>query len=357
LRVGVGFLKLFTLGVGMRILVVGAGAVGGYYGARLLQAGADVTFLVRPKQASELAVNDLVVESSLGSIVCRANTVQKEDVRPEYDLIVLACKTYDLESAMNDIAPAVKEGVFILPFINGIRAYTELDSRFGIERVLGGVAYIAITMAPSGEIVHLGAGDTVLIGPRVAAQRVIADEVHVLLSKTPGLRQKSANIDRELVDKWVLIASGAAMTCLMRGSVGDIMATSYGRSLISSAIGECCEILGVSGYKVSQRAMARMEGLLLDGKSGWEASMMRDVRAGVRRTEVDDVIGDFVERAARYGFPVPMLTAAFCHLKVYELQTSRLESRGALEGSLDTARLAQTYGAIPTLNGSEYGVL
>ena len=170
----------------MKILVLGAGALGGYYGARLLEAGAEVTFLVRPKRADQLQESGLVVQSPLGNVARTVHTITRDQVTPDYDLVLLTCKTYDLDQAIAAVAPAVGEHAGILPLLNGVATYDILDQHFGTERVLGGVAYIAATLVPSGHILHLSPGDTLLIGPR--AEATVAERRSYVLGITDGLR-------------------------------------------------------------------------------------------------------------------------------------------------------------------------
>jgi 2-dehydropantoate 2-reductase len=123
----------------MKILVLGAGALGGYYGSRLIQAGGDVTFLVRAKRAERLKQEGLVVESPLGNFKGPVRTVLTEQAKPEYDLVLLTSKAYDLESALLSLEPAIGKETVILPLMNGLWVYDHLDQRFGKDRVLGGV--------------------------------------------------------------------------------------------------------------------------------------------------------------------------------------------------------------------------
>ena len=138
----------------MKTLVLGAGAIGGYYGARLMEAGADVSFLVRPKRAAHLAAKGLVVRSDLGSVNRPVKTVESARASDRYELVLMACKGYDLPAAMDAIAPAAEHGAAVLPLLNGLSAYDRLDARFGRDNVLGGVAYIATMLETNGDIVH-----------------------------------------------------------------------------------------------------------------------------------------------------------------------------------------------------------
>lgn len=304
----------------MKTLVLGAGAIGGYYGARLMEAGADVSFLVRPRRAAHLAAQGLVVRSDLGSVRAPVKTVEHAQSSDSYDLVLLACKGYDLESAMDAIAPAAGNGAAVLPLLNGLSAYDKLDARFDRDNVLGGVAYIATMLEKGGDIVHYGANDKFVVGARTEAKRGLARQLHSLMAKSPGVRSLSEAIDQELWDKWVMLASGAAMTCLMRGTVGDIMRTDAGQALMSQAMGECRAVASASGQALSDETVKQMEARLLDKTSEWAASMMRDIAQGATRLEAADIVGDMIRRAGDLGQDVSLLRAAYCHLQVYEAQ-------------------------------------
>lgn len=304
----------------MNILVLGAGAIGGYYGARLMAGGADVTFLVRPKRAAALAEHGLVIRSDLGAVKTPVRAVQRVTSADRYDLVLLTCKTYDLDSAMEALAPAVEGGAAVLPLLNGLAVYDALDARFGPDRVLGGVCYIATMLEAGGEILHMGAVDKLIVGPRVAAQAPLAQRFHDAMPKDQGVRILSADIAQDFWDKWATVCTAAAMTCLMRGLVSEIMATSDGRLVMQAAMKETQAIAAAAGHPLSTQTIQQMEGLLLDPKRDWAASMMRDVGQGMPRIEADGIVGDMLKRADAFGVEAPMLRAAFVHLQVYEVQ-------------------------------------
>jgi 2-dehydropantoate 2-reductase len=307
----------------MKVIVLGAGAIGGYYGARLMEAGADVVFLVRPQRAAHLAAHGLVVRSDLGSVRQQVRTAESARSPEKYDVVLLACKSYDLESAMDAIAPAVDKGAAVLPLLNGLAVYDRLDARFGKDLVLGGVAYIATMLEKSGEIVHYASNDRLIVGARTEATRDSARQLHALFAKGPGVRGLSERIEQELWSKWVMLAAGAAMTSLMRGSVGEIMRTADGRSLMLQAMAECRAVASASGHGLGDDTVQQMEGRLLDRDSDWAASMMRDIAQGAPRLEAEDIVGDMLRRAAGLGQNAPLLRAAYCHLQVYEAQQQR----------------------------------
>jgi 2-dehydropantoate 2-reductase len=302
----------------MKILVVGAGAIGGYYGARLIQAGAEVNFLVRPRRAQQLAAQGLQVRSELGDFSAPVVAVTTSGLAPVYDLIILSCKSYDLQAAMTDVQAAVGPSTAVLPFLNGLSVYDELDARFGRERVLGGAAYIALTLDAQGIVHHAGPMDAVVTGARSESTAGAAHRFHALIAQSPGSRILSPDITGALWNKWVMLASGAMMNCLMRGNVGEILATEEGDLLMRQAMAECRAVAAAEGHPLSQADVQRLEARLLDVRSAWAASMMRDIALGAPRLESKAIVGDMLARAKRRGIDTPIMRAAYCHLQVYE---------------------------------------
>jgi len=280
-----------------------------------------VTFAVRPRRRDVLARDGLVVHSILGDYARPARTVDANDIDGSYDAVVLACKGYDLAEAMDNITPAMGAGSVILPFLNGLGPYAHLDERFGRNRVLGGVAYIAVEVDERGAIRHQGEGDTVLLGARSPETQAAAQALFDLFKAGPGTRQLAADIAQALWDKWTMLASGAALTCLMRGTIGQILDTAAGRALAGRAIAECEAVAAAAGHAVQDASARRTRSLLLAPSSPWMASMARDMARGAVRIEDEEIIGDMARLAQRHGVDAPLLGAAHCHLQVYAAQT------------------------------------
>ncbi|WP_431258515.1 ketopantoate reductase family protein [Roseateles chitinivorans] len=301
----------------MKVLVLGAGAMGSYYGARLIEAGAAVSFLVRTKRASALRAGGLVVRSSLGDFEHPVSVIETGSALPIADLVLLTCKAYDLESAVDSVAAAIGPDTAILPLLNGMQPYDYLSVRFGKDRVLGGVSYIAVTTQSDGTTRHLSPSDRMIIGARTAPGRSIASKVHSVISTAAGQRELSDHIDHDLWAKWVMLCAGAAATCLMRGSVSQILSTLHGRKIVEAIIEECQDTAAAEGYELLPAHREGLRKLLLDPSSGWMASMMRDIDIGASRIEADCIVGDMLTRAARHGLRTPLLEIAYAHLQVY----------------------------------------
>lgn len=299
----------------MRTLVLGAGGIGGYFGGRLLEAGRDVTFLVRPTRAAQLEKTGLVIKSPFGDAALpNPPTV----VKGTYDLVLLSCKAYDLESAIESIAPAVGPNTAIVPLLNGMRHLDALDQRFGAHRVLGGLAIAALTLDDAGRILHLNQNQTLTFGERGGSRSARAPAIASALSGAGFEAKLSDQIVLEMWEKWVLLATLAAETCLMRASVGDIVAAG-GVSFATNMLDESIAIAQHAGYPPRDAVRDRVRGTVTAEGSTLTASMLRDMERG-SKTEADHILGDLIRRGTGDS---ALLELAYLHLKAYEARRAR----------------------------------
>jgi 2-dehydropantoate 2-reductase len=302
----------------MRILVVGAGAIGGYFGGRMLQAGCDVTFLVRPRRAAELAGAGLVIKSPLGDVTLKnPKAVQADKLGEKFDLVLLSCKAFDLDDAIKSFAPAVGSNTAILPLLNGMRHLEVLDQQFGRDRVLGGLCAIAATLNEKREVVHLQPLQSLTFGERDGKMSDRVRAIAEVLEKGNFGSKASEEIIQEMWEKWVFLASLAASTCLMRTSVGNILASPGGKDFVLGMLDECSSVATAEGHAPRAPFLERTRGMLTAEGSPMTASMFRDIKAGAP-VEADHVIGDLIARGDAAKVPVPKLRTAYTHLKAYE---------------------------------------
>lgn len=302
----------------MRILTVGAGATGGYFGGRLLQSGQEVTFLVRAHRAAQLAQHGLVIRSALGNVELPSpSTVQADSLRESFDLILLSCKAYHLPQVMDDIAPAVGPQTMILPLLNGMRHLEVLDERFDAERVLGGQCVIAATLDKHGVVHHLNQSHSLTFGERDGSRSERVERVLAAMSQAQFEPRLSTTILQDMWDKWVFLASLAGITCLMRAPVGDIMAASGGEAATLQLLEDCRRVAALHQHAPSDAVLARACSVLTEKGSKLSASMMRDLEQG-GQIEADHVIGDMLVRAGAEAESLGMLRTAYAHLKAYE---------------------------------------
>jgi 2-dehydropantoate 2-reductase len=304
----------------MRILVVGAGAIGGYFGGRMLQAGRDVAFLVRPKRAAELADAGLVIKSPNGDVTLKdPPALQADRLSEKFDVVLLSCKAFDLDDAIKSFAPAVGPQTSIIPLLNGMLHLDVLDGKFGPERVLGGLCAIAATLNDKREVVQLNPLQSLNFGERDGK---LSDRVRAIAVETASGNfgaVTSENIIQEMWEKWVFLASLAACTCLMRASVGNILESPGGKDFILGMLDECSAVAAAEGHDPRGPFFERTRGMLTAEGSQMTASMFRDIKAGAL-VEADHVIGDLVARGDAAKVPVPKLRTAYTHLKAYEKQ-------------------------------------
>ncbi|MGA2287475.1 2-dehydropantoate 2-reductase [Bradyrhizobium sp.] len=304
----------------MRILVVGAGAIGGYFGGRMLQAGRDVTFLVRPKRSAELAEAGLVIKSPNGDVTLkRPPTVQADKIAEKFDVVLLSCKAFDLDDAIKSFAPAVGPQTAIIPLLNGMLHLDRLDDTFGRGRVLGGLCAIAVTLNEDREVVQLQPMQSLNFGERDGKLSERVRAIAAVMESGKFGAVASEHIIQEMWEKWVFLASLAAATCLMRASVGAILAAPAGKDFILGVLDECSAVATAEGFAPRAPFLQRTRGMLTAEGSPMTASMFRDIKAGAP-VEADHVIGDLIARGDAAKVPVPRLRTAYTHLKAYEQQ-------------------------------------
>ena len=299
----------------MRMLVLGAGALGSYFGGRALERGLDVTFLVRPRRAAQLARDGLRVESALGDIQRQVTTTDRAG--PGFDVVLLSCKAYDLESAMEAIRPAVEAGASVLPILNGLVHMDALNAAFGRERVWGGLAKCAATLTPEGVVRHLGDWRWLTFGEQDGRMDGRAAALAEALGRTRGLEAEAVpDIQRRMWEKLVHLGTVAAGTVLMRASVGEIVRAGGGDFLITLLEGNAA-IAAANGHPMTPAFMENYRALFSDPGSTYTASMLRDLEAG-GRTEAEHILAPLLEAARRAGVPEELHALAVLHARAYE---------------------------------------
>ncbi|HEY4368803.1 MAG TPA: 2-dehydropantoate 2-reductase [Steroidobacteraceae bacterium] len=306
----------------MRILVVGAGAIGGYFGGRLLQAKRDVTFLVRARRATQLRESGLVIQSPLGDAhIPDPPTVQAAQLSQPFDLILLSCKAYDLDAAIESFAPAVGPQTAILPILNGMRHLDVLATKFGKERVLGGQCLISASLDPTGRILHFNDHHKLTFGELDGTRSARVTAILAELTKGGFNASLSEAILQDMWEKWIFIAAAAGITCLMRGAIGDIMSAN-GPELALALLVECAEIAASAGFQPRESALQAGRTTLTTSGSPLMASMLRDIERGAQ-TEVEQILGDLLRRRATPAKAASVLSVAYAHIKTYEARRAR----------------------------------
>ena len=306
----------------MRILILGAGGIGGYLGARLLAAGREVTFLVRPNRVEPLLTHGLKLRTPTEEMTLTSlKVVTAETVSEAYDLIILSCKAYDLQSSLDAIAPAIGPGSMVLPMLNGMAHLDALDARFGRERVLGGATTLSTHREPDGSIAHLNALDDVQFGDREDPASARIHQVAAALD-VHGIRiDLSPDILRTMWHKWIAIACATSATSLMRANVGDIVAAGHA-SLVHTLFAETSSVAAAAGYPASDAYRDLIVTKFTVPGSLFTTSLMRDIEAHAR-IEGDHMIGDLIAHARCHHLQTPLLDITYAHLQCYEVRRQR----------------------------------
>jgi 2-dehydropantoate 2-reductase len=301
----------------LRILIVGAGAVGGYFGGRLAQAGRDVTFLVRPSRAKQLSRDGLRIISPYGDAVLSPKLISADKIDAPYDIIFLSVKAYALEAAMNDFAAAVGRETMIFPVLNGMRHIDILTKRFGEHAFIGGVCLVAAEIDHQGRIVQLADFQRLVYGERNGESTPRLEALNATLQGAGFDARLSPEIMQAMWEKWVQLASLGAITCLMRGTIGEIVAALGGAELSIDALNESVAVATACGQKPSEKVLSRHATAMTAPGSSLTSSMYRDLRNGAP-VEADHILGDFIERGSARGVATPLLKAAFVNLRIYQ---------------------------------------
>ena len=307
----------------MKILILGAGAIGGYVGGRLHQSGADVTFLVRPARRQAIQRDGLVIKSTKGDITQKVRTVLKGSEGGPYDIVLLTPKAYDLDSAIEAIAPAVGPNTTIVPLLNGMRHLDVLDAKFGKDKVVGGLARVGVAMSAEGTILHTSPFAAISFGERDGREpRASLKQLDAAIRKSGVDGGLHANIVQDLWDKWIMLCSLASTNCLMRGSSGDILEADEGRAIVMETVDECQKTAAAAGCDPGEKGMQTIRGFLTVKGSRFTASMLHDLEKGAM-VEADQIVGDMIARAKKAGISTPNLRMAYAHLQVYLARRAR----------------------------------
>jgi 2-dehydropantoate 2-reductase len=308
----------------MRILIAGAGAVGGFLAARLAEAGQDVTVLARSRRAGQLRDGGLRLADPDGTRTLRPLVLTAADLAAElaaaesgagYDAVLLAVKADALDQVMKDIAPAVGPDTAIVPFLNGMAHLDALAGAFGTA-VLGGVLRVTTDLADDGTIRVLTPLFEVELGELDGARSARADQLAAAFRDAGADVAVRADIVRAMWAKWVFIASIGAVTSLMRAPVGDIVAVPGGDDFARSVLAEAAGAAAAAGHPVSHAQLAATERILTAAGTPTTSSLSRDLMAG-RPTEVEAVLADFAGRAAAAGAGTPLIALSALALRVH----------------------------------------
>ena len=313
----------------MRILVLGAGALGGYFGGRLIEGGgAEVAFLVRPRRREQLQRDGLVIESPFGAFRRPVTTIGTDEAAPGWDAILLTCKAYDLPDAIAAIRPAVDSRAAILPVLNGLSHLDTLADSFGRPALLGGLAQIMAALAADGTVRHFSDFRAIVFGE---LDGTMSDRVQALaaaFAQAPGVQSEAVtDIPLRMWEKLVHLGTSAMATVLLRASHGEIVRAG-GAELVLRMFERNIAIAKANGHVLRPAFVERFHAFFTDANSAATTSMLRDLEAG-GRIESDHILGFLLNAARAAGIPDELHEAAYIHAKAYERRREAKRLPGA----------------------------
>lgn len=300
----------------MRILIVGAGSTGGYFGSRLAQAGRDVTFLVREKRAEQLRKTGLQVKSPHGDFSITPKLVTADALKQHFDIILVTVKAFALDAALKDVAPAVGPETIIIPVLNGMKQVDAITERFGAKALVGGVCKVATYLDGEGRIVQMNNMHYLSYGEMDGTATDRVRRLHETMQGAGFDAHLSADIQQEMWEKWLLLVCVGSVTCLSRGNVGQVLAAPGGNEFALQIFNEAVAAISAVGRKPSDAAAAQVKSMLTQS-SPLTSSMYRDLIQGFP-IEAEQIVGDLLARAKKANVATPMIAAAYVNLSVYQ---------------------------------------
>ncbi len=300
----------------MRIVVMGAGGTGGYFGARLARAGLDVTFVARGAHGEAMRAGGLRVRSAVeGEWAVAAPTVERLDGRPAADLVLFCVKSYDTETAAELIRPVVGPDTAVLSIQNGVDNEERLAGRLGPRVVLGGAAQVFATLEAPGVVAHR-AGGRILFGEMDDRPTPRARAILGAFERAGIPAELSADIRRTLWEKYVFLVAHAGMTALTRCPAGVLRSLDAPRRLYRRLLEEMTALAGAAGAGLGpgfvEACLTQIDGLA----PGVFSSLHHDLVLG-RRLELEALHGHAVRLGERHGVPTPTLFAVYAALAPY----------------------------------------
>jgi len=304
----------------VKVLVLGAGAVGGYFGARLAEKGVDVTFLGRERRREQLKQRGLRVQSVHGDIhLEQPQLIVSGEKAGPFDVILLSNKAYHLDDSIESIEPYVGGNTVILPLLNGIAHMERLWDTFGRDRVLGGLCFIETTLNPEGDVVQTSQTHDMVFGEWEGGGSERVEALKQAFAGTKASIRASADVQRDMWQKYLFITTLSGITTLMNSSVGPIRDAVYGLELTRQLAEESAAVMRKLGAPIDEDVEDKQMDTFMKQGYRMKASMLRDMEKGLP-VEADHLQGFLIQKADQLGIAVPMLKVVYNNLKVYELK-------------------------------------
>jgi len=303
----------------MKLLIVGAGAIGGYFGGRLLEQGQNVTFLVRDKRKEQLIKTGLNIESINGNVELVPRLITVNDIGEKFDLIIISTKSYHLTQVINDVRPFVNEDTIILPLLNGIGHLDQLVDAFGEDAVIGGLCFIETTLDEHGTILQKSPLHQLIYGERSGEITPRIEKLKTVFNGANASFDLSKQINQEMWHKYLFITVMSGITSLMESPIGPIMELESGRNTIASLLEELGTVMKKIDAPIQDTITEKLFTKISTMPLNMKSSMQRDMEKSLP-LEADHLQGLLLQHAKTHGIPTPILETIYTKLKVYEKQ-------------------------------------
>jgi len=301
----------------MRIAVMAAGGVGGYFGARLAQAGHEVAFVARGRHLAAMRERGLTVRSAGGDIrLAKVTASDAPGSLGSFDLVLFAVKLWDTEAAAKASLPLIAGGGVVIPFQNGVESIERVGAVIGEARVLGGAAYIAATIAEPGVIVHTGQMARLRFGPVLPAQEAPARSFLQACADAGIDAELVADVRRVLWEKFVFLTALSGMTSATRQPIGAIRGDPDLRTVFEAAMGEVWAVGRARGIALAEDLVAQLMRLADGLPAEMKSSMLNDLEAG-NRLEAPWLSGAVARIAKESALAAPVNATLYATVKPY----------------------------------------
>ena len=300
----------------MKVLILGVGGLGGFFGAHLQKTNCDVTFLVRDKTKKLVSENGIKILSDFGNFKINPILITKKDLKINYDIVIISCKAYDLDEAITDLKPSQKNAI-IIPLLNGQAHINKLEKAFKKENVFGGVAHVSSNTMSPGEIKHVGKIKRLSFGSRYEVNQDIANDFYQLCRKADFQTILSDNINQDIWEKWMFIATIAGATTLFQTSIDNISIKSNGKTFIQNLWNECINISKENGYELRTESKNLYEDLLFKSNFPFKASMLVDMEKKLM-TEHDHIFLEFIKLGKKKKLNTSLLETCHLNMCIYQ---------------------------------------
>lgn len=301
----------------MKVTVVGAGAVGGYFGGRLQEAGLDVTYLVREKRAEQLKQTGLVIQSPFGNTQLTPKLALRAEEIEACDLIILGVKNYHLPETIESIRPLFAKGAKVLPLLNGVEHFDLLEEQFGSGAVLGGICQIISTLDREGKILHTNQLHDITFGPLQPEQKEFCQQLADTVKDTNMRMLLSENVRIDIWSKYAFITAFSGVTTASRLPINEVLMHEPTQEVFRLVLTEMWELAKAKGVQLPQRFVEKTIDNMYKLPAGATSSMHQDFRKGLQ-LEVESLQGAAVRLARQAGVEVPTVRTLYGIIKPYE---------------------------------------